>query len=484
MLPFENLTLLTDFYQLTMMGGYMRSGKMDQMAVFDLFFRRVPQDGGFCVAAGLQCAIEYIEGLRFEDDDVAYLRGLGMFDEQFLAWLRDFRFSGDIVAMEEGTLVFPGEPLLRVTAPLPQAQLVETALLNQINFQTLVATKAARVCEAAGGGKVLEFGLRRAQGVDGGLSASRAAYIGGCSSTSDVLAGKTYGIPVAGTHAHSWIMSFDGELEAFRAYAHAYPDACTLLVDTYSTLESGIPNAIQVAREMEAAGHRLFGIRLDSGDLAFLSKEARRLLDEAGLEYVKIVASSDLDEWLIHDLLGQGARIDTWGVGTRLVTSYSSPALGGVYKLVAASDATGAMRPRIKVSSNPEKMTSPGIKQVWRVYDDRGMMVGDVVALEDETFEAGHGIRTRHPVLFYERKTFSRPSHVKPLLVPVFRGGQRVYDSPTVSEIRSRVAANLATLRSEHKRFYNADIYWVGLSEKLFDMRSRIIEHVLGESGS
>lgn len=476
-----HLSLLTDYYQLSMMGGYLKSGKLHQDSVFDLFFRKIPDQGGFCVAAGLQAAIDYIRGLSFADSDIDYLRSLRIFDDAFLKYLRDFCFTGDVMGIEEGTLVFPGEPLLRVTAPLPQAQMLETTLLNLVNFETLIATKAARICEAAKGGTVLEFGLRRAQGPDGGLRASRAAFIGGCAATSNVLAGKEFGIPVRGTHAHAWIMSFSSELAAFRAYAEAYPDGCTLLVDTYDTLESGVPTAILVGKEMEARGQRLKGVRLDSGDLAYLSKETRRMLDEAGLNYVQIVASSDLDEWLIHDLRNQGARIDTYGVGTRLVTSYRTPALGGVYKLVAATDDSGRMTPRIKVSSNAEKMTNPGIKQVWRLYNDDNLMLGDVIALQDEHFAPGQRIRTRHPSQYYERKSFTRVARVEPLLTPIFQGGQLVYQSPPLPEIQRRARAALGTLRSEHKRFYNADIYWVGLSERLFDLRERLIEDTLGE---
>lgn len=474
--PYIDLALLTDLYQLTMMGGFLENGKMEQQAVFDLFFRKVPHDGGFCVAAGLEPAIRYIEGLRFNEDELAWLRGLGLFHEAFIDYLRDFRFRGDVDAVPEGTLVFPNEPLLRVKAPLPEAQLIETALLNLVNFQTLIATKAARICLAAEGGPIMEFGLRRAQGPDGGLTGTRASYIGGCQGTSNVLAAKLYGIPAQGTQAHSWVMSFDSEVEAFRAYARAYPDDSVFLVDTYHTLESGVPAAITVAREMEAAGHRLRAIRLDSGDLAYLSKEARRMLDEAGLDYVRIVASSDLDEWLIQDLKIQGARIDSWGVGTRLITSYNAPTLGGVYKLVAASGAQGKLVPRIKLSSNPEKVTTPGVKQVWRIYDEHGTMQGDLLALEEESFEPSKPVRTRHPGHYYERRRFSSPARMEPLLVPVFRGGKNVYTCPPLDEVRQRTIDSLGGLRPEHKRLYNADIYWVGLSEKLFDLREHLIE--------
>lgn len=477
----NDVALLTDLYQLTMMGGYVACDKMDQQAVFDLYFRTIPDGGGYCVAAGLEAVLEYVENLRFTEADIAYLRGMHLFEERFLDYLLSFRFRGNIDALEEGTPVFSGEPLLRVSATMPEAQLIETALLTMVNFQTLIATKAARVCHAAGEGEVWEFGLRRAQGLDGGMSASRAAYIGGCAGTSNVLAGRMFDIPVRGTQAHSWIMSYASEVDAFRAYARTYPQACSLLVDTYDTLRSGVPNAITVARELAAEGHRLRAIRLDSGDLAFLSKESRRLLDEAGLHDVKIMASSDLDEHLITDLRRQGARIDTWGVGTRLVTSYSTPALGGVYKLAAASDDDGKLVPRIKVSSNPEKITTPGVKQVWRAYDAGGMMMGDVIALSDEDLAAQRaGLRSHHATIVQPARVFSDAVRVSPLLVNVMRDGQRVYRTKSPTEIRRHAREQLRTLREEHKRFINADIYWVGLSERLFALRGRLIEQASG----
>lgn len=478
-----DIALLTDYYQLTMMGGYLASGHAEQQAVFDLFFRRVPESGGFCVAAGLEQALEYIESLRFTPEDIDYLRSLEAFDAPFLDYLRNFRFQGDVYALEEGTIVFPGEPIMRVSGRMPEAQLLESALLNIVNFQTLIATKAARVCYAAGDdAHVLEFGLRRAQGVDGAMSASRAAHIGGCEATSNVLAGRMYGIPVRGTQAHSWVMSFESELESFRAYARAYPHDTALLVDTYDTLASGVPNAIVVGHELAAQGLRLNAIRIDSGDLAFLSKEARRMLDEAGLPDVRIVASSDLDEHIIHDLKAQGARIDVWGVGTRLVTSYSAPALGGVYKLVAATDASGKMLPRVKVSSNPEKTTTPGVKQLWRTYDSHGLFAGDIIALDDENLLDGRSaIRTRHPTYLYVRRSVSRTAGIEPLLIPVIKAGRRVYDAPPLTRVRERALTQLRSLRQEHKRFINADIYWVGLSVRLSDMRARLIEEVSPE---
>ncbi|MHB2015879.1 MAG: nicotinate phosphoribosyltransferase, partial [Candidatus Xenobia bacterium] len=449
------------------------SHKAQQQAVFDLFFRKIPYDGGFCIAAGLEQAMEYILNLNFSDEALRWLKGRG-FSAEALDYLRDFRFTGDVYAIPEGTLVFPHEPLLRVSAPLPEAQLLESTLLNIVNFQTLIATKAARVCLAAQGGTVLEFGLRRAQGPNGALSASRAAFIGGCNATSNTLAGLRYGIPVSGTMAHSWVMSFPSELEAFRAYAEMYPDHCILLVDTYDTLASGVLNAITVGQELEQKGHRFLGIRLDSGDLAFLSKQARRMLDDAGLRHAQIAASNELDEWIIHDLLAQGARIDVWGVGTSLVVARGASALGGVYKLVAAQDGQ-EMRPRIKVSGNPEKITDPGVKQVWRVWDANGIMLGDVLALEHEHFKAGDNIASRHGTWFHQRVNFQSAARVEPLLVPVIVNGRPVYRSPSLHEIQDHALQSLSQLRDEHKRVVNAHIYWVGLTEPLFELRTRLL---------
>lgn len=457
-----------------MLAGYHSCGKMDQASCFDLYFRKLPFGGGFCVAAGLETALDYLTELRFEQPQLEYLKSLNLFSADFLSWLAKFRFEGDVEAVAEGELVFPGEPLLRIRAPLPHAQLVESALLNIINFQTLIATKAARVYVASQQGTVLEFGLRRAQGIDGSLSASRASYIGGCSATSNTLAGQKFGIPVKGTHAHSWIMSFDTELEAFRAYANLYPDSCTLLVDTYDTLNSGVPNAVKVGLELKEKGHTLAGIRLDSGDLAELSKGARQQLDAAGLSEAKIVASNDLDENLVANLLSQGARIDVWGVGTNLVTARDQPALGGVYKLVAAEGADGQMEPRIKVSSNPIKTTVPGIKQVYRAEDSAGNALGDVIALESETIESASSVPTHSP-LYAELKRRVEASTFRPLLKPVLKGGQRVGTQPGLGEIRDACLANLKKLPDQHKRRMNPHIYWVGLSDELYQLRHNLL---------
>lgn len=468
----ENLALLTDFYELTMMGGYHACHKLDQRAVFDLYFRKIPEQGGFCLAAGLQPALEYLLSLRFTSDDLDYLRAQKLFPEGFVDWLKDFRFRGNVHALPEGSLVFPGEPLLRVEGTLPETQLVESLLLNVINFQTLIATKSARVFEASGHGVILEFGLRRAQGVNGAMAASRAGYVGGAVATSNTLAGKQYGIPVKGTMAHAWVMSFSNELEAFRQYAATYPHDCTLLVDTYDTLLSGVPNAIKVGLELREKGLSLRGIRLDSGDLAYLSKQARAMLDQAGLTETQIVASSDLDEFLIADLRAQGARIDVWGVGTNLVTSKGEPALGGVYKLVAA-DEDGVMVPRIKVSSNPAKITLPGIKQLYRCFGPDGVVHGDVLALHDEGVPSQGAIRSHHPLYAHIRQEVS--GRWEPMLVPVVKAGELCYQFPSLQEARQRSLTSLASLRAEHKRMVNPDIYWVGLSEGLFQLRRELL---------
>lgn len=469
-----NLTLATDLYELTMIYGYYKTETAERTAVFDLFFRRLPWDNGFALAAGLEQAIEYVKELRFTGEDIAYLRSLNLFSEDFLEYLRDLRFTGDIDAVPEGTPVFPAEPIVRVTAPIAQAQLLETTLLNIINHQTLIATKAARVVEAAGDTTVLEFGLRRAQGPDAGLYGSRAAYIGGCRATSNVLAGQLYDIPVKGTHAHSWVMNFPDELTAFRAYAAAYPDACLLLVDTYDTLRSGIPNAIKVAKELEAKGRKFAGIRLDSGDLAYLSKVARRMLDEAGLTDAIIVASGDLDEELIRDLRMQGARVDVWGVGTKLITGDNNPALGGVYKLVALEQ-DGELVPKIKVSENAEKTTNPGVKKILRFYDrDNGKALADLLVLSDEEVPPHGPLTIFDPIDTWKKKTLTNYD-IRELLVPVFRNGSLVYDSPPVQEIQQYARKELETLWPEYRRLRNPQEYIVDLSEKLWNLKQQLI---------
>lgn len=467
--------LLTDLYQLTMVGGYVHEGKKEQWANFDYFFRSVPDNGGYCILAGLADVIEYIRTLRFNGDDLSYLQRLGMFPKEFLAYLENFKFSGDLWAIPEGTVVFPHEPLVRITAPLPEAQLIETTLLNVMNFQTLIATKAARVLWAAQGDPVVDFGLRRAHGPDGALMASRAAYIGGVEGTSNVLAGRLYGIPVRGTHAHSWVESFPEEVEAFQAYARVYPDACILLVDTYDTLHSGLPNAIKVAKKLREKGHEIRGIRLDSGDLAYLSKEARRMLDQAGFSDATIVASSDLDEWIVESLKRQGAKVGIWGVGTRLVTSFSCPALGGVYKLTALDEGGERMVPKIKRSDNPEKIMNPGLKKVARMYDKRGEMRGDVLFLEDEKIPRERSFRAYHPMFRHVYKTYPKQFKVRELMVPVFQKGKLVYESPSLDMIREHSLKNLQELDAAYKRFHNPHRYHVSLSPTLFATKQRLL---------
>jgi nicotinate phosphoribosyltransferase len=471
-----NMTLLTDLYQLTMVGGYYLLGKKDQRATFDYFFRKIPEEGGFCVAAGLEQLIQYIQNLHFSPEDLDYLRSLNLFPLGVLEYFRDLRFTGDLYAVPEGTLVFPQEPIVRVTAPLPEAQIIETALLNFLNFQSLVATKAARVCIAADGDPVVEFGVRRAQGPDGGLTAARAAFIGGARATSNLMAGRAFGIPVRGTLAHSWVESFSTELESFQAYAKIYPKNCLLLVDTYDTLRSGVPNAIRVGKELQGRKEGdLAGIRLDSGDLTFLSREARRILDETGFPLAHILGSSDLDEWLIESIKKQGAAIDMWGVGTRLVTSYSCPALGGVYKLSAIFE-DGHLRPKLKVSDDPEKTTNPGVKKVIRFYDEKNLMRGDVIIFEEETFPDGQPVKAFHPMLSHISKTY--PGHFKreELLVPIITGGQLVYPLPALKEIQEKTLDSLSHLRPEHKRLRNPHIYHVSLGEKLFQKKQELIK--------
>ena len=471
----RNLTLLTDLYELTMVGGYFVTGKKDQWANFDYFFRRVPDDGGFCIAAGLEQVIDYIENIKLTEDDIAYLETLGIFPADVLEYLGKLRFTGNLYAVPEGTIIFPNEPIIRVTAPLPEAQFIESALLNMMNFQTLIATKSARVCIAAEGDPVIEFGLRRAHGPDAALGAARASFIGGAMGTSNTWAGKMLGIPVRGTIAHSWIESFPSELEAFRTYAKVYPKGCLLLVDTYNTLRSGVPNAIKVGRELRDNGEgQLMGIRLDSGDLAYLSTQSRRMLDESGLEGTKILASSDLDEWLIESLKKQDAKIDIWGVGTRLVTSYSSPALGGVYKLTAIAE-NGKMAPKIKRSDNPEKITNPGIKKLVRYYDEAGMMRGDVLFLDDEIPDPDKPTRAYHPVFPHIYKAYPPNFERGELFIPVFINGKRVYDTPPLREIQENTKRNLDRLGLEFKRLQNPHLYHVSLSEKLFRTKQELL---------
>lgn len=467
--------LLTDFYELTMAAGYIEQGKASDTATFDLYYRRNPFKGGYAIAAGLEAAIRDVADARFSRDDISYLRSLTsstgrpLFSESFLEYLAGYRFRGSIRAIPEGTVVFPNEPLLQVSGNLVECQIIETVLLCHINFQTLVATKAARIWEAANHGTVIEFGLRRAQGPDGAMSACRAAYIGGADGTSNVLGAAIVGMPPKGTHAHSWIQSFGSELDAFRAYARSFPDDCILLVDTYDALKSGVPNAILVGQELARAGHRLAGIRIDSGDLAFLSQRARQMLDEAGLSYVKIVASNELDEHIIADILSQGGRIDIWGVGTNLVTGSGEGgcALGGIYKMVEHNG-----RPTIKLSANPEKMTNPGAKKIVRFYED-GLMEADALADNSEDLSR-HGILIVDPNNPLRRKKLNSGPRVE-LLVPVVKEGEVVYDFPALGDIREHRKDQLVHLHESHKRLNNPHEYKVGLTHLLWQQKEQML---------
>lgn len=470
----RNLTMMTDLYQLTMMYGYYKHDMGKSDAVFDLFYRELNNNMEYAVMAGVESVVNYINNLRFTQGDIEYLKSLSLFDDDFLDYLLKFEFTGEIYAMPEGTVVFPREPLLRVKAPLIQAQLIETALLTFINHQTLIATKASRVKYTAGNDVVMEFGARRAQGVDAAVLGARAAVIGGCTGTSNVLSGKLYSIPVMGTHAHSWVMSFPDELSAFRAYAELYPDACTLLVDTYDTLKSGVPNAIRVFDELKASGHEPVGIRLDSGDLAYISKRARAMLDAAGHRDAKICASGDLDEYLIRELKAQGARIDTWGVGTKLITSSECPALGGVYKL-AAEEVEGQLVPRIKISENPIKITNPGYKKVFRLYSKKsGMAIADLIALDEETIDDTKPLRIYHPIHHYKSKLVEN-FKARELLVPLFKNGQQVYDLPDTKSICEYAQRELSTLWDEYRRIMNPHIYKVDLSDALYSLKKSML---------
>lgn len=468
----RNLTLLTDFYELTMMNGYLKCGTAERKAVFDVFYRGV---GGFsyAVAAGLEQVVEYVENLHFSDDDIEYLRSLNQFGEDFLTALKNFKFTGDIKAIPEGTIVFPYEPLLTVTATLFESQLVETALLTFLNHQTLIATKALRLCESTKG-QILEFGLRRAQNADAGIYGARAAYIGGCRSTSNVLAGKMFDIAVKGTHAHSWVMSFPDELTAFRKYAEIYPDGCLLLVDTYDTLKSGVPNAIKVFDELTAKGYRPLGIRLDSGDLAYLSKRARAMLDAAGYDYVKIFASGDIDEDVLLALQAQDAKIDIFGIGTRLITSYTNPSLGGVYKLAAMENEKGELDPKIKVSNTPAKITNPGLKKVVRIYDADNMAAADLICLEDDVFDESKPLTIFHPEQIWKKTTFEK-YHIEELMVDVFKGGKLVYKLPSLAEIGKRLDEQVSSFYPEYLRVVNTQEYKVDLSQRLYDLKHKLL---------
>lgn len=472
----RNLTMMTDYYQLTMMNSYFKRGMHERMSVFDVFFRKTSTYVSYSICAGLEQVVDYIRNFRFTQEDIGYLASLKAFDPAFLDYLERLRFTGDIDAIPEGTPVFPSEPLLRVKAPLCQAQLIETAILNMINFQTLIASKASYIMAACKGDSVMEFGLRRAQGPDAGFFGSRACYIAGCNGTSNVLAGEVLGIPVKGTHSHSYVMSFPDELSAFRNYAAEYPDGCMLLVDTYNTLKSGVPNAITVFRELEERGHKPVGIRIDSGDLAYLSKEARKMLDEAGFSDCVICASGDLDEETIYDLKSQGARIDSWGVGTRMITGWETPALGGVYKM-SAMEEEGRLAPKIKISDNMEKTTNPGIKKVYRLFGrQNGMAIADLIALDEEELDDTQPLRIYHPVETWKSMVVEDFT-VEELFTPVFRGGKLVMDMPSLDQIREKCRRELDRFWDEYKRNTKPQKYKVDLSDRLYDLKKGFLCH-------
>lgn len=478
----QNLTLLTDLYELTMMQGYFRNKAQNETVIFDAFYRNNPGDGGYAIACGLEQVIQYVQELHFSQEDIAYLRSLHIFEEDFLAYLADFHFSGDIYAIPEGTVIFPREPLVKVVAPIMEAQLMETAILNIINHQSLIATKAARVCHAARGNGIMEFGLRRAQGPDAGTYGARAAVIGGCIGTSNVLCGQLFDVPVKGTHAHSWIMSFPDEYSAFKAYADMYPNACILLVDTYDTLKSGVPNAIKVFTEMREAGIPLtfYGIRLDSGDLAYLSKKARKMLDDAGFPDAVISASNDLDEFLIDSLKEQGAAITSWGVGTNLITSKDCPSFGGVYKLAAIQAPDGSFIPKIKLSENSEKITNPGNKKMYRIYEkESGKIKADLICLEEETYEENRDLMLFDPLEPWKKTLLKAGTYtLRELMVPVFVKGNCVYTSPKTMEIRDYCLKEQDTLWEETRRLVNPHKVYVDLSDKLYQTKINLLNEM------
>ncbi len=472
-----NLTMLCDFYELTMGNGYFADGMKDRICYFDMFFRDVPDQGGYAVAAGLEQIVDYVQKLHFEEDDIAYLRSRGIFSEDFLDYLRNFRFTGDIWAVPEGTPIFPMEPVLTVRAPAIQAQLLETYFLLEFNHQSLVATKASRICRAAEGRAVLEFGSRRAQGIAGAVTGARAAFIGGCAGTACTVSDQIYGVPAAGTMAHSWVQMFDSEYEAFVSYCRTYPNNAVLLVDTFNTLKSGIPNAIRAFNEvLRPMGITKCGIRLDSGDIAYLTRKARKMLDEAGWPGCAITVSNSLDERLITDIIRQGAKIDSFGVGERLITSKSSPVFGGVYKLCAVEAEDGSLIPKIKVSENVGKITNPGFKKVYRFFNrDTGMAEADYICMRDEVVDDDLPLEICDPSERWKRKTMENFRAVE-LQVPIFRGGELVYELPTLKQIKTNCAYQVSTLWPEVKRFDNPHGYYVDLSPRLMELKDEMLE--------
>ncbi|MGL5615843.1 MAG: nicotinate phosphoribosyltransferase [Sarcina sp.] len=471
----RSLGMLMDFYELTMSNAYLNEGFKEKIVYFDMFFRKIPENGGFAIMAGVEQIIDYIEALSFTDSDIQYLRTLNLFSEEFLKYLRDFKFSGSIYAIPEGTPIFPNEPILTVKAPIIEAQLIETMILLTINHQSLIATKANRIVRAAEGKSVLEFGARRAQGYDGAIFGARAAYIGGVSGTATTIAGERFDIPVSGTMAHSWVQLFDSEFEAFKTYAENYPDGCVLLVDTYSVIESGVPNAIKVAKEiLEPMGKRLKGIRLDSGDMAYLSRKSRKLLDAEGLTDCQIIASNSLDEYTIGSLLRQKASIDCFGVGERLITSKAEPVFGGVYKLVAVEN-EGIIKPRIKLSENPEKVSNPGFKKVYRLFDkETDKAIADVLTMADEIIDESKPYKIFDPVHTWKKKTL-RNYYVVELQKPIFEEGKLVYEKPTLKEIKEYSQREVEKLWEEVVRFENPHTYYVDLSKSLWLTKDNLI---------
>ena len=476
-----NNTLLCDFYQLTMSNGYFELGKADEISYFDVFFRKVPDGGGFAIAAGLEQVIEYIQTLKFTNQDIEFLRSKNIFSDNFLEYLRTFRFTGDIYAVPEGTPIFPGEPIMTVRAPSIEAQFIETFILLCLNHQSLIATKANRVVRAADGRPVAEFGSRRAQGADGAVLGARASYIGGCAATACTISDRDYAIPATGTMAHSWVQMFDTEYEAFESYCKMYPESATLLVDTYDVLKSGVPNAIRAFdKVLKPLGITKCGIRLDSGDITYLSKKARTMLDEAGYTECKIIVSNSLDENIIRDIILQGAKIDSFGVGERLITAKSNPVFGGVYKLVA-KEKDGQVIPKIKISENPEKITNPHFKKVYRIYDNEtGKAGADLLCVYDEVIDTTKPLEIFDPIETWKTKEFTNYT-VKELLVPIYKDGKLVYNSPHISEIREYCLSQVETLWDEVKRFENPHRYYVDLSEKLWTVKQSLLRKKSGK---
>ena len=477
----RNLTTMTDFYELTMSAGYLEEGYQDKICVFDMFFRRVPDGGGFAIMAGLEQFIQAVDNLHFTQEDLEYLRSTGVFSERFLEYLKDFRLHCNIWAIREGVPIFPHEPIVTVEGPTIECQLLETLLLVTFNHQCLIATKANRIVRSASGRPVMEFGARRAQGYDAASYGARASYIGGCGSTSCVMAARDFGIPASGTMAHSWVQMFPSEYEAFKKYAELYPNACMLLVDTYSVLKSGVPNAIRVFDEvLKPMGKRPLGIRIDSGDIAYLSKKARRMLDEAGYPDCTICASNSLDEYLVRDLISQGARVDSFGIGENMITAKSDPVFGGVYKLAAVKNEDGSYQPKIKISESSEKLTIPGLKKVWRIFDEDGKAMADYITLYDEEVSTEHSITLFDPVETWKERTYVNCT-AQCISTPIYVEGKRVYECPSLQQVKAFCKEQLATLWDEVKRFENPHGYYVDLSQKLWDTRQELLRAISKE---